>query len=95
MNAVHEAPHPLSGKTVNINIDGIGVGEYTIEDYWDRVHSAGSWMFAQGNPAALKYAVRAGVKGLPVDDEVVYGKLRGIGHIVHLSEIPSAAVGAA
>lgn len=61
--------------------------EMYIEDWWDRI-TGGSWMEANGNPAAIHYAMRAGVSGLPIDDDVLYGKdMRGMGHIIHLSEI--------
>jgi hypothetical protein len=32
-----------------------------------------------------------GRKGLPFDDEVVYGKLGGFGHLVHVSELGGPA----
>lgn len=80
---------PFAGKTIQIDIPGIGTGYFWIEDWWDRV-SGESWMFAQGNPAALKYAMRSGMRrpSLPTDDEVVYGKFEGLGHLVHASELP-------
>lgn len=90
---IHDQPHPQSGKTVKLKPakdmepDGIVTdAEYRIEDYWDRV-GGGSWMHAQGNPAALKYAIRSGVASLPLDDDVVYGKINGLGHIMHVSEL--------
>lgn len=46
-----------------------------------------SWMFMTGNPAAIIYGMRVGVAGLPLDNEVVYGKVDGLGHMVHVSEI--------
>ncbi len=61
-----------------------------IEDTWINV-SGSSWMFAKGNPACLQYAIRAAVDKLPSDDNVYYGKINGLGHLVHESEInPSA-----
>jgi hypothetical protein len=90
---IHDSRHPLAGQTVKLALKGgdnpgdIASGdEYRVEDYWDRLGS-GSWMEAQGNPAALKYAMRAGFSGLPLDDEVVYGKVGPFGHIVHISEL--------
>jgi hypothetical protein len=94
MAALHDAPHPQAGETVTLG-DGCAAGspgdpapgvEFVVEDWWDRL-TGSSWGVAQGNPAALKYAMRAGLGGLPVDDEVVYGKIRGLGHIVHVSEL--------
>lgn len=78
----HSEPHPLAGQTIQTT-DG---DEYRVEDWWDRV-SGGSWMNATGNPAALAYAMRNALVGLPVDDEVVYGKVGNLGHIAHISEL--------
>jgi hypothetical protein len=78
----HSSAHPQAGQTVTLTS-----GEtYEVEDWWDRV-SGGSWMDADGNLAAMKYAVRSGIAGLPLDDEVVYGKIGWAGHLVHVSEI--------
>lgn len=57
------------------------------EDWWDRL-SSGSWMHANGNPACMAYAIRSGILGLPLDDEVIYGHTGDhLGHLVHVSEI--------
>lgn len=92
---VHPEPHPQAGQTVALadtarDHQGVVIAgaEYVIEDWWDRV-SGGSWMTASGNPAAMIYAIRAGFGGLPADDEVLYGKIRGAGQLVHVSELPS------
>ncbi len=85
---IHAEAHPLAGQTVQIDLPDIGTGEYVIEDWWDRV-TGGSWMHAQGNPAALKYAIRSVFASLPTDDEVVYGKFGPFGHLVHVSELPT------
>lgn len=83
--ATHPDRHPNAGSTSLVDI-GNGVQEYVIEDWWDRL-TGGSWMYADGNPAAMIYGVRAGLAGLPFDDEVVYGKIGGMGHLVHTSEL--------
>lgn len=90
---MHDESHPLAGKTVILNsntkdttgevLPGV---EYQIEEYWDKL-TGKSWMHSDGNPAAMKYAIRAGFTGLPVDDEVVYGKIGSLGHLVHVSEL--------
>jgi hypothetical protein len=92
---IHTEAHPLAGQDVKI-AEGVADPRgmvvpgalYRIEDYWDRV-SGGSWMWAQGNPSALQYAMRTGLvnQSVPTDDEVLYGKIDGIGHLVHVSEI--------
>nr|MDT0658070.1 hypothetical protein [Micromonospora sp. DSM 115978] len=79
---------PLAGQTVRIKADSVGIGgqECIVEDWWINA-AGGSWMFANGNPAALKYAFRSALAGLPIDDEVLYGKVDGLDHLVHVSEI--------
>lgn len=92
---IHSEPHELSGQTVKLTADfsdrsgELQPGmEYRVEDYWDRV-SGGSWMNATGNPAAMKYAMRSGlsVKPIPIDNEVLYGKIGAFGHLIHVSEV--------
>lgn len=89
---MHAEPHPLAGQTVKIRDDAgaeIGGATYRVEDWWDRMYG-GSWMTADGNPAAMKYALRIGMNSsylTPLDDEVVYGKVDGLGHLVHVSEL--------
>lgn len=60
--------------------------EYDVEGYWDDL-TGGSWMFANGNPAALNYAIRSATIGLPLDNNVLYGKVGAFGYLVHVSEI--------
>lgn len=98
---MHTETHPLAGQTVVLKTgtspdpssplqldqpaDGV---KFRIEDWWDKL-TGGSWMYADGNPAALKYALRIGLadERPPLDDEVVYGKIGAFGHIVHTSEL--------
>lgn len=86
----HNSPSPLAGRTVVVradlpNQDGT-VHTYHVEDFWDRV-TGSSWMNAVGNFAAVGYAVRSAFGGFPVDDEVLYGKVNGLGYLVHVSEV--------
>lgn len=82
----HKQSHPLAGKTVTIKKGKFKDKEYRVEDWWDKL-TGGSWLDAQGNPACLLYAIRAGFEGLPPDDEVVYGKIGALGNLVHESEL--------
>lgn len=83
----HKEKHPLAGQPAMVDMgEGQGPEEFMIEDWWDLL-TGGSWMNAEGNPAAILYAVRSAVKGLPMDNEVVYGKIGGLGHLVHVSEL--------
>jgi hypothetical protein len=85
--SIHEEAHPLAGETVTVNLAGPRgtVEVFVVEDYWDRI-AGKSWMFSDGNPAAMKYAMRSGLAGLPTDNEVVYGKIGAFGHLIHTSE---------
>jgi hypothetical protein len=90
---MHTDSHPLAGQTIKVDFGTTGgniqgVQEYCVDDWWDKL-TGGSWMQADGNPAALMYAMRSGVAGLPVDNEVVYGKVGAFGHLAHVSEIVS------
>jgi hypothetical protein len=82
--------HPMAGKTVRIRCavdpDDLDGKEYMVEDWWINV-AGKSWMHCDGNPACLKYAMRSGFAGLPLDDDVLYGKVGPFGHLVHKSEI--------
>ncbi|MBM7554538.1 hypothetical protein [Thalassobacillus pellis] len=79
---IHETAHPLAGKTVTLKNGKM----FRIEDWWDRV-SGKSWRDSGRDPAVLEYAVRAGGSGLPLNDEVVYGKIGSDGHLIHKSEL--------
>lgn len=85
--------HPLAGKKVKLKVNDnpdFQTGDvFSVEDYWENV-SGDSWMNATGNPAALKYAMRSAMCGLPIDNEVVYGKVGAYGHLVHVSELGEA-----
>lgn len=89
----HQKPHPFAGKTVKIKpgvehfqVENFGGSDFKLEDWWDRVAEK-SWMFCDGNPACMIYGLRSGMAGLPTDNEVVYGKVGGLGHLVHVSEL--------
>lgn len=90
---MHDQKHPLAGKKVKIKFKEPGhfqleglEHDFVIEDWWDKLRGE-SWMFVNGNPAAIIYGMRCGSSHLPIDDEVVYGHIGGLGHIVHISEI--------
>lgn len=57
-----------------------------VEDYWDIV-SGKSWKSSQGNAACIIYSIRSAMNDLPIDDEVVYGKIGPYGHLVHINEL--------
>jgi hypothetical protein len=92
---VHSNPHPLAGQTVRLRAgvtDPIremvtGGAQFRLEDWFDRLVGK-SWANAAGNPAAFQYGLRVFHIGhIRLDDEVVYGKIGNLGHLVHNSEI--------
>ena len=46
-----------------------------------------SWMDMTGNPAAMLFGMRSGTEGLPFGGAVYYGKIGGMGELVHESEL--------
>lgn len=74
-------------KDIQTNMQKIPAGDTVeVEGYWDEV-TGGSWMHADGNPAAMVYAMRSAVLGLPLDNDVVYVKYQGYGSLIHISEL--------
>lgn len=100
---MHSNLHPMANHNVYIDINvpddknatspliaELQGKEYRIEDWWDSdMVGERSWTIAasQGNPACVKYLMRAQICGLPLDDEVVYGKVGNLGHLIHVSEL--------
>lgn len=89
--------HDLAGKLIKLNIKHDGRvlpggaqpkdgDHFLVEDWWDNISDT-PWGFCEGNPACLNYAFRGGTGGLPTDDEVVYGKIGLLGHLIHVSEL--------
>lgn len=83
----------LNGQIVKIKPEvlhpqdkNFGGSEYRVEGYWDEL-TGKSWMHSDENPACLVYAVRSAFADLPMDDNVLYGKVGQFGHLVHISEI--------
>ena len=90
---IHKEPHPKAGQIVKIaacakhpQVDNFGGADFRLEDWWDRV-SGRSWKWCDGNAACLIYAMRSGFGKMPTDDEVVYGKIGNLGHLVHVNEL--------
>lgn len=91
---IHNEAHPLAGRTVQLNNkasdpitnDVVPGTNYRVEDWCDRVIGE-SWMDAYGNWAAKGYKERAKLTELPVDDEVVYGKIGHLWYLIHVTEL--------
>jgi len=79
---------PLAGRTVKIRKGELAGSDYVVEDWWENVYGK-SWMFSDGNPAAMKYAMRTGLQafGVPNNNDVLYGKIGLYGELVHISEL--------
>lgn len=79
-----------AGQTVKVKdeVEKYGGEDFTIEDYWENAYGT-SWMNSNGNPAALTYAVRIGCQkfNVPLNNEVVYGKIGPLGFLFHVSEL--------
>jgi len=91
--SIHQDPSPLAGKTVRIKSHvknrqspDFGGSLFRVEDWHDRV-AGESWQVCEGNPACLVYSLRFYDNPLPMDDEVLYGKVGAFGHLVHVTEI--------
>ena len=67
--------------------NGLPEGDFIAEDYWINIPPYKSWKVSDGNPTALNYALRIALAGIPLDDRVVYGKIDGLGFLVHESEL--------
>lgn len=90
---IHEEQSELAGQTVRIKETSthpqdpdFGGSKFRVKDWWDRV-SGKPWGICEGNLACLIYAIRSGMAELPYDDEVLYGKVGILGHLVHISEL--------
>jgi hypothetical protein len=84
----------FAGQTVRIKASAAGIGgrEITVEDWCVNVLGQ-SWQTAGESPAALEYAVRSSVPpDLPIDDEVLYGKVGRHVYLVHVSELEPGAL---
>jgi hypothetical protein len=60
--------------------------EFCVEGYWEDIFGK-SWMDSTGNPCAVTYGIRCGHFNIPIDNNVLYGKINGIGYLIHTSEI--------
>jgi hypothetical protein len=84
---LHQTESLLAGTKVKIKSEAMELGnlELLVEDWWDRV-AGKSWMQCNGNPACTVMSNM----NIPNDNEVVYGKINGLGYLVHISELDGA-----
>ena len=57
-----------------------------IEGLWNEI-TGKSWMISTGNIACMIYGIRSLLEQIPIDDNVFYGKIGGLGELVHTSEL--------
>lgn len=93
---IHADESPHAGKTLTVapwvehhQFPDLAGSSVEVEDWWDRVSGGKSWMWCDGNPACLVFAMRTGFQRhkVPMDDEVVYAKYNGLGVLLHVSEL--------
>lgn len=84
--------HRLAGCTVRIKSGKYKDRLFEIEDWQENVMGQ-SWMNMIGNACALAYAIRAAEDDLPIDNNVLYGKIGFLGFMIHESEIGEEVVG--
>ncbi|AXH45811.1 hypothetical protein SEA_GEAZY_50 [Gordonia phage GEazy] len=92
MSVIHSAPHKLAGTQVPAvlrTVEGPQPVTVAVDDYWDRKAQT-SWKTATDNRIALTYALRAGLSGLPLDDEVLLCVVGRASQLVHVSELVPA-----
>ena len=92
---LHKEKSPLANQKLKIKTQAneIGGKEILVEDWWDRV-AGKSWMNCDGNPVCLNYAMRTGLSmdiSVPTDNEVVYGKINGLGYLVNTVELEAGS----
>lgn len=80
---IHPNAHPLAGQTVILSAGPYEGSQYEIEDYWDRI-SGGSWMDSE-DPDVIKYALTGLSYRVPLDNEVLYGQINGVGYLVRVA----------
>ena len=79
----------VAGKTLKIKDDVPKIGglSFEVEDWWKNINGK-SWMVSDGNPVCLTYAMRINQQNLPMDDDVLYGRINdSIKGLMHLSEL--------
>lgn len=92
-------PSDLAGKTVKtkplvgsgLMAGDMGGRDFAVEDWFENVVGR-PWMRADGNPTAIEYALRTCTNFNPYDiptvsDDVLYGKIDGLGHAFHINEL--------
>jgi len=90
---IHQTPSPLAGKTVQLTrqINGLVGTTFIVEDYFDRVKSL-PWKAVPNDPVSMLFGMRTKNQDALQDNEVLYGKIDGMPHAVHVSEIDPTSI---
>jgi hypothetical protein len=83
-------PSPYAGRTVRLKATAAELGghDVLVVDWYDRTGGGARWSETVGSdPRATGYAVRRGLAGLPDDDQVLFGRIDGMGQLIHVTEI--------
>lgn len=81
---------PYAGKTVRLRVAAVELGGYDVQvvDWYENIGNKVKWRDAIGrDPRAEGYNLRHGLAGLPDDDDVLFGRVDGMGQIIHRTEI--------
>jgi hypothetical protein len=88
-------PSPYAGRKVRLKSAAAELGGHDFQcvDWFANTGQLVGWREAleAGDPRAMGYAVRRGLGGLPEDDEVLFGRVDGMGQLVHVTEIEGHA----
>ncbi len=89
--STEEEHEDRKGKTYKIKSGAYKDNDYRVEDTVMNVLGR-SWIDHKGNAGCIEYMVRMVQDGLPIDNNVYYGKIGGLGHIIHESELGEEVV---
>lgn len=96
---IHAQPHPFARKMVRIKSGALAGNDFYLEDWWDRLMAEEHRGEGAGEPvswqhdsriACTQYARRVIAENLPMDEEVVYGKIGALGYLIHVSQLEDA-----
>lgn len=73
--------------TVKSNYSVIDGEDFIVEDYWINLSGGISWKDSLGVPVTFAYKHRVDRGYIPIDDLAIYGKINGMGYLVHESEL--------
>jgi len=85
MAFIHPTPHPLARQIIEL-VDG---RSFQVDDWWDRVmQTSTSWYLSdvRRNFALAAFALEQAKTNLPMDDDIVYGKIGDFGVIIHVRQ---------